>query len=110
VESANPASTHGGIAQHRSAAIITADCVGTPQLSAAHGGAARQAVPIIDLNAVTLTCITKSFEPSCCDGSVLQHCTFYLGRFWAGTNIGFHVRDLPLHCVFLIHILAAGVL
>jgi hypothetical protein len=58
-----------------------------------------------------LACITESLlKSSCCDGSVLWHYTFYLGRFWAVTTIGFHVRDLPLHCVFLVHILAAGVL
>ncbi|KAJ7355223.1 hypothetical protein DFH08DRAFT_803272 [Mycena albidolilacea] len=52
VESAYPVSTHGGIARRRSAVIITADSVATPRLSAAHGGAARQAAPIIGLNAV----------------------------------------------------------
>ncbi|KAJ7312848.1 hypothetical protein DFH08DRAFT_821696 [Mycena albidolilacea] len=50
--SADPASTHGGIARRRSAEIITADSVATPRLSVTHGGAARQAAPRKGLNAV----------------------------------------------------------
>ncbi|KAJ7323162.1 hypothetical protein DFH08DRAFT_817741 [Mycena albidolilacea] len=38
-------SAHGGIARRRSAAIITADSVAAPRLSARHGGAARQIAP-----------------------------------------------------------------
>jgi hypothetical protein len=52
VESADPVSTHGGLARRRSAVIITADSVATPRLSANYGGAARQAAPRISLNAV----------------------------------------------------------
>ncbi|KAJ7839705.1 hypothetical protein B0H14DRAFT_3869657 [Mycena olivaceomarginata] len=40
-------------ARRRSAAIITADCVAAPRLSARHGGAARQIAPRNGLNAVT---------------------------------------------------------